>query len=55
MANQEQDAFNVINQVCGAYVGNLEDHQKIQSALQVIDKFINPAPLDKPEKKDAKN
>jgi len=36
MEKNVQDAFNVISQVCGEYVGSLKDHQNIQHALSAV-------------------
>lgn len=36
MNEVEENAFSLINQVCGDFKGSLKDHQNIQHALQVI-------------------
>lgn len=42
MANENQDALNLVGQICNAFQGNLEEHQKIQHALHVISEALTP-------------
>lgn len=52
--NKEQ-AMQVIEQVCASFQGNLQAHQNIQAALQVIKKELEAkVGQEKPELKEAK-
>ncbi len=42
-----KEALNILRQVCVAHKGILEDHQKIQAALQTIEKATEPVKKDK--------
>ena len=40
MSNQQ--AYDLLAQVCALYKGTLAEHQALQTALMKIDKVINP-------------
>jgi len=43
-----EQALNIVSDICGRFQGNLQDHQNIQGALEVIKKALK-------EDKDAEN
>lgn len=46
MNKETKDAFNLITQICGEFVGKLQDHQKIQHALSVVKEAIKPEEVE---------
>lgn len=47
----KEKALTIIENVCAAYKGTLQDHQNIQSALQVIKEALEPKEVKVPKKK----
>ena len=42
MTEKEKAAFEVVDQVCGAYKGDRKEHVTIQASLQIIHAALNP-------------
>lgn len=51
--NKEQ-AIQILTQVCAMYRGTLEDHQQLQTALQVVKKEFETEIVDVKEEKKTK-
>lgn len=41
MEKELLDALNLVSQVCGSFVGNLEQHKNIQGALELVTIKLN--------------
>lgn len=50
---KREEAINLVTQVCVMYKGNLQEHQALQQALEVIKGLIEPGsePVETEEEK----
>lgn len=44
---KREEAINLVTQVCVMYKGNLQEHQALQQALEVIKGLVEPVKEEK--------